>query len=178
MAFCKTYPHPPVMIADVGTGSGCIAVTLAKVINNCRIIATDISARALDVALRNARQHGVHTQIQYIQTNLLFGVNKRFDLICANLPYIPSNVLAKLPVADHEPRLALDGGPDGCLTIRQLIQNLANVMHEKSAAIFEIEHTLGPTFLEMCKTYHPRSSSKIVDDLTGLPRFGVIRFDE
>jgi hypothetical protein len=76
-------------IADVGTGSGCIAISLACHLPDLRIIATDISGLALQAALANARRHGVSGPINFIQGNLLDGVAAQFDLICANLPYIP-----------------------------------------------------------------------------------------
>src|SRR4030042_1414417 len=103
--------HPnQCMVIDVGTGSGCIGIALAKNITDLSVFMTDISPNALNVARINAKKYGLSDRLEFRLTDLLDGITGQYDLICANLPYIPSQVLSKLPVAESEPLLALDGG--------------------------------------------------------------------
>jgi release factor glutamine methyltransferase len=98
------------LIADLGTGSGCIAVALAKHVRSLSIIATEISFQALSVARSNTIQHKVSDRIHCLQADLFPPVECQFDLICANLPYIPTGTLRTLKIFGKEPSLALDGG--------------------------------------------------------------------
>jgi release factor glutamine methyltransferase len=118
---------PRLLFADVGTGCGCLAVTLAREVREARVVATDVSGAALEVARRNARRHGVAHRVAFVQSSLLDGVGAAFDLIVSNPPYVPTDLLATLPpeVREHEPRLALDGGPDGLDAIRGLMAQAA-----------------------------------------------------
>jgi release factor glutamine methyltransferase len=113
-------------IVDVGTGSGAIAVTLAKQHKGAQVTATEISADALAVAERNAEQHGVSDRIRFVQGDLLtpLAPDEQFDLIVSNPPYIPHDELPRLPVGvrDYEPHTALDGGPDGFAVFDRLIE--------------------------------------------------------
>jgi len=113
-------PNQPRRVIDVGTGSGAIVIALALRWPEASYTAVDVSADALAVAQANARRHGVDGRITFRQHDLL--PVGEFDLICANLPYIPTRTLNTLPVARHEPRLALDGGDDGLALIRRLLQ--------------------------------------------------------
>jgi len=83
---------------DIGTGSGCIAISLARHIPDLRIVAVDLSFPALITARQNALQHGVLHQVHFVQTDLILASKIQFDLICANLPYIPSDQLAQLKI--------------------------------------------------------------------------------
>jgi release factor glutamine methyltransferase len=109
---------------DFGTGSGCLAVALARHVRRARIHALDVSAAALAVARQNASRHGVEDCIEFLESDGFLGVPQdlRFDLIIANPPYIPSAEIERLApeVRDHDPRLALDGGPDGLRAFRLL----------------------------------------------------------
>jgi release factor glutamine methyltransferase len=111
-------------ILDFGTGSGCLAVTLALEQPSAEIHALDISPKALEVAQSNAARHGVRDQLHFVEGEGVGALpdGPAFDLIVANPPYIPSAELADLQpeVRDHEPRQALDGGPDGLRFIREL----------------------------------------------------------
>jgi len=166
----------PLRIADVGTGSGCIAVSLAKEISNAQIVASDVSYHALQAASRNATLHGVKGRVRLLQCNLLDAVNARFDIICANLPYIPHNTMADLAVLRHEPELALDGGPDGLRLIQPLLVDLARICKRHCAVLFEIEETLGEAFLSLSRSLYPQASIKIEYDLAGKERVGIIQF--
>jgi release factor glutamine methyltransferase len=98
---------------DLGTGSGCLAVTLAAERPGVRVLAADIEREALQQARLNASWYGVEERISFVQADLLSPLRGPFDVICANLPYIPTAALADLEVARREPARALDGGRDG-----------------------------------------------------------------
>lgn len=114
---------PPAAL-DFGTGSGCLAIALAVHCPAAQVTATDISAAALEVARANAARHAVEARIRFLTGEgfAALAPEARFDLIVANPPYIPSAEIARLQpeVRDHEPRLALDGGPDGLTVLRRL----------------------------------------------------------
>jgi len=164
-------------IADVGTGSGCISIALAKSLSSARIIATDVSTYALQVAQKNIRRHRVENNIRLVQTNLLNSIQEKFHIVLANLPYIPTIKLNKLPVLNYEPRLALDGGKDGLILIKQLIQGIHGKLQAKSVIILEIEHTQTSGITKTCKQLFPSASCTIIEDLTGFPRVAVIKMD-
>jgi len=142
-----------------------------------RIIATDVSIYALKIAQINIRRHQVGNNIHLVQTNLLSSIQARFDIICANLPYIPTKKLSELAVLNYEPRLALDGGKDGLVFIRQLIQESHEKLNTKGVIILEIEHTQVLGILKICKQFFPSASCTIINDLAKLPRIAVIRTD-
>lgn len=115
--------HPPSLVIDVCTGSGCLAVTLAREFGGADVIATDISEAALGVARRNAARHGVSGRIDFRVADLLDGVAVRADLIVANPPYVPRRDAGSLApeVRDHEPHVALFAGDDGLEVYRRLL---------------------------------------------------------
>ncbi|MBI3622357.1 MAG: peptide chain release factor N(5)-glutamine methyltransferase [Nitrospirae bacterium] len=121
----------PVRFADVGTGSGCIAMGIASAVETAVGAALDCSARALVVARRNFDRHGLADRMMVRRGDLCEPLRReswRADLIAANLPYIPTGVIETLEsqIRDHEPRLALDGGADGLDLIRRLVQTAAD----------------------------------------------------
>jgi release factor glutamine methyltransferase len=164
----------PLMIADVGTGCGCIAVSLAKSLPKTKICATDISYNALQVAKRNIQDNQVESQILLCQTFLLDGIKNKFDLICANLPYIPTITLNDLPILYFEPRLALDGGDDGFALIRRLLECIKDKIQSNGIILLEIEHSQNNFVLDFCKIFFPSASCTISNDLAGLPRLAII----
>jgi len=166
----------PIRIADVGTGSGCIAITLAAEIQRSQVIASDISFAALETASNNAKRHTVDKQVTFMHCNLMDAADQRFDIICANLPYIPQEKLQKLDVMQHEPALALDGGPDGLRLIRPLLEDLRRMRTPNCIALFEIEASHGETFLSISRSLFPAASIKIENDLAGKERIGIIQF--
>jgi release factor glutamine methyltransferase len=170
--------HDPLMIADVGTGSGCIAVSLAKSLPDIKICATDISFKALQVAKQNIQDNQVESQIILCQTFLLDGIENKFDLICANLPYIPTKKLNALPILKFEPRLALDGGNDGFILIMQLLENIKDKIQPNGIILLEIEETQKQKIFRVCKILFPTSYCTILDDLAGLPRLAIINLKE
>jgi release factor glutamine methyltransferase len=125
---------------DMCTGSGCIAVTLAVKFPNARILAVDISDKALKVAAQNVRKHKVDQRVQLLQSNLWEEVMGTFDLIIANPPYIPTKNLEGLTQeVKHEPRLALDGGEDGYAITRPLCQAADSFLKQDGLLALELD---------------------------------------
>lgn len=129
-------------VVDVGTGSGCLALAIAKGHESARVIAIDLSAEALALARENAKSLGLADRVQFLQGDLLAPVAEagQFDAIIANPPYIPSAEIASLgpEVRDYEPRLALDGGPDGLRVVDRLIEQAEGLLAPGGDLILEI----------------------------------------
>ncbi len=164
------------MVADIGTGSGCIAVSLAKNIPGIHLLATDISPAAVKVARRNAKRHHVLQQIDFLTCDILpkhvrslSGV-RHFDLLCANLPYIPTRKLQGLPIYKREPTLALDGGPDGLEPFRKLFSLVPDWMAPGGRILLEIESTRGAAVLSLAYDAFVAASFHLHQDFTGRDR--------
>jgi release factor glutamine methyltransferase len=141
----RGFPHSIPVIADIGTGSGCLAVALAKEFPDARVFATDLSSGALAMASRNAGIHDVGDRIEFLQGNLWEplvsrGLAGRIHLLVSNPPYIPSNDLNGLQpeIRDFEPRLALDGGADGLDVYRPLLAGCINLLAPKGGILLEL----------------------------------------
>jgi release factor glutamine methyltransferase len=144
---------PAPRIADVGTGSGAVAVTLAKQRPTAEVLATDISAEALEVARENARRHGVTVTFLEGDLEAPLAPHAPLDLIAANLPYIPTGDLAGLPPeVRHEPRRALDGGADGLALVRRLVVAAASALLAPGGALaLEVGAGQAPSAAELCR---------------------------
>lgn len=163
-------------IADVGTGTGCIAITLATRFPHRHFVAVDISGPALEVARANIHHHQVEARVQLVQGNLLQAfASQPFDLICANLPYIPSRALKDLAVFDNEPTLALDGGPDGLYLVGQLLGHAHRRLAPGGLLLLEIEARQGPTAQSMARNIFPQASVSLHKDLAGHDRLVAIQ---
>ncbi|MEW6717840.1 MAG: peptide chain release factor N(5)-glutamine methyltransferase [Chloroflexota bacterium] len=156
--------------SDVGTGSGCIAVSLAVGIKNLQVIATDICAEALDIARANAQQHGVTRQIHFIQCDLLPPVNLPLDLVCANLPYIPQERLPELRNYGQEPALSLNGGPDGLTAIRRILKLIPPRTSPEALILLEIDHSQATAVTEIARQNFPTAEIHLTPDLGGYLR--------
>ncbi|MDX1436899.1 MAG: peptide chain release factor N(5)-glutamine methyltransferase [Anaerolineales bacterium] len=156
--------------ADIGTGCGCIAVSLAKSIPDLQVIATDISFASLEIAQENIHRHHASGRIKLVQSDLLNSLEERLDLICANLPYIPSETLRSLPVAAHEPWTALDGGPDGMAVINRLMESLSASILPGGLVLLEIEARQGQIALDSARSFFPGAAVGLSQDLAGLDR--------
>jgi release factor glutamine methyltransferase len=156
--------------ADVGTGSGCIAISIANEIQDINFIATDISFAALQIARENAISHQVYDRIQFMQTDLLDGIQTQFDLICANLPYIPTTKLMDLPVSRYEPIIALDGGEDGFTYNDQLLRVAPRQLAPRGLLLMEFESPQAENIERKAKGVFPSAEIEILNDLAGLPR--------
>jgi release factor glutamine methyltransferase len=163
-------------VADVGTGSGAIALALAVNVPDARVLATDISHQALAVARRNALKFGVGRRVDFLQCDLLpphldpLPTDDHFDLICANLPYMPTETLHGLPIFGREPTLALDGGPDGLDPIRRLLQIGPEWLAPNGMMLLEIEATRGIQALNLACDLFSEASIHLHQDLMGRDR--------
>ncbi len=171
MASARTTGDPPIAV-DVGTGSGILAVTFAALQPGWEVHAVDVSEAALGGARRNAALHGVTRQVMFAQSDLLaqWDTSKRIDLLMANLPYIPSADAAALPVARHEPLLALDGGADGLELIRRLLVQAARVMRPGGLMLLEIETRQGAAAAALAREVFPTSQVAVLRDYAGHDR--------
>jgi ribosomal protein L3 glutamine methyltransferase len=144
---------PVARILEIGTGSGCIAIACALAFPDSQLVATDVSAAALEVARINVRRYGLESRLKLLQADLFGGVTGRFDLIVSNPPYVPQAAVASLPTEyQHEPELALAGGPDGLESARLILQDAADYL--TNDGILALEVGAGRDALE---TAFPRS---------------------
>ena len=155
---------------DIGTGSGCIAISLAVHIPDLHVTGSDISLTALEVASINADKHGVSARLKFMHADLLPEALPTYDLICANLPYIPTKTLEELDVFGREPTLALDGGKDGLHLIRRLLPQAARILTPGGLVLLEIEATQGEVALSLASEFFPRANIELLSDLAGHDR--------
>jgi release factor glutamine methyltransferase len=171
-------PH----IADVGTGSGALAVALAVNLPEACVYALDISDDALAVAEQNVWRYGVGEQVQLLPGYLLAPLRAPVHIIVANLPYIASQDLAKLPceVREHEPIVALDGGPDGLAVIRKLFDSLADPetrlqkLRPDGRIYLEIGYDQGPGTKALAEEALPGSRVEVLKDYAGRDRVVMV----
>jgi release factor glutamine methyltransferase len=185
-------PREKLHVADVGTGSGCLAVALAWELPHAEVSATDISAAALEVAGRNAARHGVADHVHFLRCDLLTGFGKKdpssvgarhavpastqdrppFDLIVSNPPYIARNEAAQLrrEVRDHEPRAALFGGPTGIEMYQRLIDQSRDLLRDRGILVLELGHDSAEHVREIFNAQPAWTKVAITMDLAGIPR--------
>jgi release factor glutamine methyltransferase len=159
--------HPLSTIAEVGTGSGAIAISLALSLPETRIYATDISASALEVAQLNCQRHGVADRVYLLQGNMLDPLPAPVDLIIANLPYVRKS---ELDGVRFEPRLALDGGSDGMEKIRQLCRQAVGRLRPGGFLLLEIGQGQGEAVTTLLNTLFPGGKIRLTPDLSGIER--------
>ncbi|MFH0987956.1 MAG: peptide chain release factor N(5)-glutamine methyltransferase [Parcubacteria group bacterium] len=172
-------------IADIGTGSGCVAISIAKNIPNVRILATDISKSALTVARRNAKQLGATKKIQFFHGNLLSPINnEKIDIVVANLPYLPDPATAPIPTRPtrlsqtkeiaaelkHEPQNALYAGPDGLKIYEKLFKQISELKFKPRFVLIEIDHRQSSQIKKLIETFLPHAKIQIKKDLCGRDR--------
>jgi len=161
-------------IGDVGTGSGCLAVALAKELAHAKISATDISPAALAVAARNAVRHGVADRITFVECNLLEGVQHEstFDMIVSNPPYVGRNDAKSLPidVREHEPEIALFAGEDGMSIYPALITQAARHLSDGGILILELGFGLFESVSDLLEARRGWTRVSATQDLAGIPR--------
>ncbi len=165
---------------EIGTGSGCIAISLAVNIPEVQMIATDISPAAIEVARRNAARHHVADRVEFFCCDLFptakdegrrdAGFTSSVDLIAANLPYIPTQPLQNLPVSLHEPGIALDGGSDGLALNRRLLTEAVQRLAPGGLLLMEIESSQGTSVLSMACDAFSRAEIHLHKDLSGHDR--------
>lgn len=153
---------------DLGTGSGCIAITLKKLID-CNMDALDISKSALEVAKLNAKNNDV--EINFINDNMVNPLNKKYDLIISNPPYISRDEEIMDIVKNNEPELALYADDDGMYYYKEIIKNAKNYLNEKFIIAFEIGYMQGKSLKEFASNYFSDSIIKIEKDLSDKDRY-------
>lgn len=174
----------PLAIADIGTGSGCLAVTLARAFPRSAVTAIDVSPAALAIARANAAAHGVADRIAWVEAPLADwlagtapgGERTPIDLMVANLPYVPTGDLATLApeVRLHEPRAALDGGPDGLGPLRELLHAAPARLGPGAHLLVEIGMGQAGALRNLVAAASGVELLDIRADLQGIPRTGVI----
>ena len=163
------------VIADVGTGTGAIAINLAIHLPAARIYAFDSADAALDVAAYNIRAHNVADRITLGKGDLLEPLQEPVDLIVANLPYLPTSRIPKLqPEIQWEPKIALDGGEDGLDLIRRLLSQASSKVKEQATILLELDPEQVPAVEELAKQHFPNATTSVEQDLAHLDRVFVI----
>jgi release factor glutamine methyltransferase len=175
-------PTPTLRIADVGTGSGCIAVALAHELPHAKIFATDISGEALTVAQRNATRHQVADRIEFVRTDLLADPLEQqrahrdetqlFDLVVSNPPYVARNEADQLPreVREHEPATALFGGPTGIEMYERLIEQAAELLAAGGILVLEVGYNCADAVRAILWHQRVWANISVTNDLAGIPR--------
>lgn len=166
----------PIRIVDVGTGSGGIAVSLARGLPAAEVIAVDVSAGALTVAATNAARHAPG-RIGLAQADLLSALAPGFDLIAANLPYIAGHEWPTLPIGvkSYEPRVALWGGPDGLSLIRALLPQAAERLRPGGLVLLEIGWQQGAAVASLARKSFPEAEVRVLSDFAGHDRIVMVR---
>ena len=164
------------VIADVGTGCGAIAVALALNVPRSDVYAVDTSAEALAVAERNAERHGVASRILFYRGDLLSPLPEFADVLVANLPYVPTSEWERLPpeLREHEPRTALDGGPDGLDVIRRFLGEAPRYLRPRGCVCLEFGFGQAGAVKDAARRHFPGHALEVRRDLAGVERVLLI----
>ncbi len=167
-------PQPATML-DMATGSGCIGLTLASAWKECRVQLADISEEALDLARMNASRLGL-TSVQLVRSDLFEKITGKYDLVTANLPYIPSREIPALSrEVRRDPVLALDGGPDGMDTIRRFLAEVQPCLQPGALIVLEVGHDQGREVAAQANG-QGFTEIRLLPDLAGIERFVIATF--
>ena len=169
---------PSLSIADIGTGSGIIAVCAAKNLPTCNVTAVDISPKALDVARANVEAHGVGDRVELIESDLFAALGDRqFDLIVSNPPYVSEPEMAELraEVANYEPHLALCGGPTGTEVIQRLVPAAAERLAPQGSLLLEVSPMIAQRTLDIIREQGGFETPRTLKDMAGLARVVVAK---
>ena len=161
-----------ITIADIGTGCGAIAISLALALPQAKIYATDISASALEVAEINCGRHAVNGQVELLQGNLLEPLPQPVDMIVANLPYIKTCEFKDLSpeIINFEPTIALAGGKNGLDKILQMLEQMPGKLDYGACLLLEIGQGQGKIATSLVNSHFPQASIELISDLGGIDR--------
>lgn len=162
----------PVRVVDLGTGSGAIAVTLAKEEPRMRVDAVDISVAALEVAKQNATHH--HVQVKFYQGSWCAPLTGPYDIVVANPPYIPEAETLPKQIAQYEPHTALFGGEDGLSHYREIFKQLPSIVSEVFLIAMEHGYQHALSIQEMAKQAFPFATIWSEQDMQGKDRFSFV----
>lgn len=163
------------LLVDVGTGTGCIPISICHENQTIKAIGLDISKEALEVASYNRGMYGLEERIELIQSNLLRSLHSRYynqiDILVSNPPYIPTRMIETLEkqVKDFEPKMALDGGDDGLDYYRLIIEDAKNYLKDQSLVVFEVGHDQSKKVIALLQE-HGYEAPQVIKDLTGIER--------
>lgn len=166
--YTKMYLKEPFNIVDLGTGSGCIAISIKKEIN-CNMDAVDISKKALEIARMNAKENNV--DINFYCGSFLEPLDKKYDVIISNPPYISYDEEIMDVVKNNEPALALYADNNGLACYEEILKNVSKYLNDKSIIAFEIGYKQGNTIKSIAEKYLPNARISIEKDLQGKDRF-------
>jgi len=168
-------PDPEVSVVDLGTGSGAIAVALARELRVINLVATDSSMAAVKLAQENALMNQIDSKIHFVCADMFSAFSStsaKFTVVATNPPYVSHAEFSKLSpeIRDYEPRYALDGGPDGLAAIRRIIKEAPTVLSPKGALIMEIGADQAESVSALVKDSRHYESYRIIRDYSGLDR--------
>jgi len=169
-------PGRRLLLADIGTGSGCIAIALATTFPLARVTATDISPAALLVAGRNAERHGVADRVEFVRTSLFDNIQQEFDFIASNPPYVAETVRDTLQpeVREYEPRAALFAGPDGLAVVRDLLRHVWGRLKPGASFVFEFGFGQDQAVSALIAGAPHVELTGMKNDLQGIPRAAIV----
>ena len=163
-------------ILDMCTGSGCIAISLAKKINNAQITAVDISNSALNVANKNAINNNVENKIKFINSDMFNNIEEKFDIIVSNPPYIETETINKLEIeVQNEPHVALDGGIDGLKFYKIIANNAFEYLNENGYLLLEIGYNQQESVTQLLQDTGKYKNIETIKDLGGNYRVVIAR---